>query len=264
MDSRTSKSLLIALLFSGIFLLTGCVSTLPETGGTKINDPEAYEQRNLEIAFGFLQQGYPGRAIARLQEVLKVNSRSSRAYGMLGVIYQSQKEYELSKENFIKALSIDSDASDIRLNYGGLLYAMERYDDAREELEAVTEDIYYENRSRAFENLGFVALKQNDKAMAKEHFERALRLDRRLPNASIELTQIYYDDGNLVSAERYFRVYEEITRNSRPTARSLWLGIELSRAFDQSKQLRLYAQQLRRYYPGSQEYRQYQASLRNE
>ena len=245
-----------------VMALGGCVSTLPPVD--KAKNPALFEQKNLEIAYGFLQEGYPARAISRLEEVLKVNRNSSQAYGMLGVVYQSQGEYKLAEKNFVRALSIDSSASDVRNNYGVLLFETGKYNEARVQFQQVTEDIYYDQRSRAFENLGFVALQGKDPRSARELFQRALRLDQNLPKASLELTELFFENGDYVEAERFYSNYRRLTRYSRPTARGLWLGIKLSKVFNQDDQLNEYAEQLARYYPGSQEYRKYQALLRND
>ncbi|WP_165767118.1 type IV pilus biogenesis/stability protein PilW [Parendozoicomonas haliclonae] len=255
------KAALLTLAAS--FTLAGCVSTLPPEGQKKV-EPEIFEQKNLEIAHGFLQQGYPQRAISRLEEILKVNRQSARTYGMLGVVYQSQGEYDLAEKNFVRSLDIDSDASDVRNNFGVLLYTTGKYDQARKQFELATDDIYYDNRSRAFENLGFVSLQTGDREEARQLFKRALRLDQNLVRASLELTDMFHEDGNFVESERYFQNYQRLTQNSRPSPRALLLGIELARVFRQENRLADYADQLTRFYPGSAEYRKYQASLRND
>ncbi|MTI12979.1 type IV pilus biogenesis/stability protein PilW [Sansalvadorimonas verongulae] len=257
---RPVRSSLKTLALVASLALSGCVSTLPPERPAR--DPATFEQKNLDIAFGFLQEGYPGRAIGRLNEILKVNRRSARAYGMLGVVYQSQGEYDLAEDNFARSLSIDSSASDVRNNYGVLLYEQGKYTKAREQFLRVTEDVYYQQRSRAFENLGFVALQMNDLAQARQQFERALRLDRNLLRASLEMAELLYNDGNYVESERFYNNYLRLS-TGRPGARSLWLGIKLARVFKDKDRLDEYVDQLTRYYPGSQEYRNYQASLRN-
>ena len=260
MNNRKRNGLLLLTL--GLSLLAGCVSTLPEKN--KAKDPVVYEQKNLEIAHGFLRQGYPARAIGRLEEILKVNSNSARAYGMLGVVYQSQGEYGLSEKSFKRSLKINPEASDVRNNYGVLLYELDRLKEAQRQFERVTEDIYYEHRSRAFENLGLVALKGKRPEEAEKYFQRAVRLDASLPRAHMEMAQLSFNKGNYVDAERYYKNYQNLARSGRPTARSLWLGIQLAQVFRDRGALEEYADKLTRLYPGSQEYRKYQASLRNE
>ena len=258
--NNCKRNVLLLTLVLG--LLGGCVSTLPEKN--KVKDVAVYEQKNLEIAHGFFQQGYPARAIGRLEEILKLNNSSSRAYGMLGVVYQSQGEYELAEKSFERSLRITPDASDVRNNYGVLLYQLDRLGEASRQFEKVTEDVYYEHRSRAFENLGLVALKGDSPREAEKYFQRALRLDNNLPRASLEMVQLSFDQGNYVDAERYYKNYQNLARSNHPTARSLWLGIQLAQVFRDRGTLEEYADKLTRLYPGSQEYRKYQASVRNE
>ncbi len=249
---------LVQICLAGV-VLSGCVSTLPPEG--RAVDAEVYEQKKLGIAYGFFVNGYPTRALDQLQEILSVNSKSAKAYGMLGVIQKSQGELQLAKEYFRKSLSLDSSASDVRNNYGVLLFELGEYDAAKGEFQKVTEDVYYGQRSRAFENLGIVDLKMGDEDGAMKHFERALRLDQNLPIANLELSEMLFDIKNYVDAERYYQTYLNLTKNSRPTARALWLGIQLARIFDQPDQLSEYADQLARFYPESAEYREYRESL---
>lgn len=226
--------------------LTGCLTASP--------DDKRYEKRNLEIAHGFLVSGYPQRAISRLEKILERYSRSSRAYGMLGVAYQQQGEYALAEKNFEKSLNLNSHDSSVRNNYGTLLFEMGRYDDAKEVFEEVGRDIYYDNRSRAFENLGLVAVKQGEQARAKEYFSRALRLEPGLATSSLELARIYFAQGYYREA---FEYYQQFEAHGRQTPDALWLGIKVARAVDRMSLAARYASTLRKLYPGSDEYREY-------
>ena len=257
-SNRTIKVLVEILLTS--VLLSGCVGTLSSEG--KAQDQEVHEQKNLEIAYGFLVNGYPFRAIERLQGILKANPDSAKAYGMLGVVYKAQGELELAKQNFQKSLKLDPDASDVRNNYGVLLYEQGDYTGAQKEFRRVTEDIYYSQRSRAFENLGIVDLRLNNGEKAKAHFERALRLDHNLPVAAFELAEILFDKKDYVASEGYYQSYLAMTKGQRPSARGLWLGIQLAKIFKQTEQMRSYVDQLSRFYPESAQYREYLASLK--
>ena len=149
---------------------------------------------------------------------------------------------------------MNSEASDIRNNYGTLLFETGRYSEAEEAFEEVTQDIYYDNRSRAFENLGFVALKQDEKGEAEERFSRALRLQPNLPGSSLELARIYFSKGYYPEA---FKYYQQFDVYGQQTPDSLWLGIRVARAVDQIPLAVKYASTLSKLYPGSDEYREY-------
>ncbi|MCK5893529.1 MAG: type IV pilus biogenesis/stability protein PilW [Endozoicomonadaceae bacterium] len=233
--------------------LMSCVST---DSATLSDDLDKYERKNIEIATGFFRNGYPQRAISRLGKILKKNSRSSRAYGMLGVVYQQQGEYELAQENFKKSLELKSNASDVLNNYGTLLFAMGHYDQANKAFEEVTQDIYYAHRSRAFDNLGFIAMKQGNKAEAKKRFQRALRLEPRLPSSNLALAKIYLSDGYYPEAFQHFQQFD--IDNNRFSADILWLGLRIARAVDRMDLVEKYGSTLSKLYPKSDEYRKYE------
>lgn len=246
-------------LINSIFRLCVCLAVLlPLAGcmgtGRSSDEIDTYERKNLEIAAGFLSNGYPQKAISRLEKVIKRNGHSYRIYGMLGVVYQQQGEYTLAENSFEKALDLNGDASDIYNNYGTLLFKMGRYDEAGEAFEKATQDIYYDHRSRAFENLGFVALKKGNKEEAKKRFARALRLEPNLASSSLELARIYFFDGRYSEAFKYFQVSDA---SGQLSSKSLWLGIRIARAVDKTDLANGYVSTLKKRYPDSDEYRQY-------
>ena len=258
MELLTDRIYKLFLLLA-MTILAGCVSTGTDDPA---RNPADAERENLSLARDFLQAGYPQQAIVRLEKVLEKNNRSSAAYGVLGVVYQRQAEYELADKQFRSALRIDPKASDIRNNYGVLLYEMGRYDEAYEQFLKVTDDIYYEQRNRAFENLGFVALQRNDLKDAEERFKRAIRLDGNLPSAALELAVLLYDQQNFVVANSYYQRF--VSLSPQQSSRSLWLGIRLSNIFQDDTRARRYGDELVRLYPGSKEYQQYQALLTDD
>lgn len=244
-----------------VLLLSGCVNESAWQGTP--SDAARYEQKNIEIAHGFLQKGYPARSIERLEAVLRVNNRSAQAHGMLGVVYQSQGEYALAAKNFRRALALDPALSAVRNNYGVMLYETGDYATAYSQFEKVTADIYYPGRGRAFENLGMAALRLQDKDAARRFFQRALRLDKNQAQSALELAWIAYEDGQPLEAERLFRIYENLA-GTQASARGLLLGIELARTLaGDDDAVRRYADQLARYYPGSPEYTGYKISVQD-
>ncbi|MCY4472212.1 MAG: type IV pilus biogenesis/stability protein PilW [Kistimonas sp.] len=237
-------------------VLAGCVSE-PGSRTHPVNATE-YEQKNIEIARGFLQKGFPGRAIERLEAVLRGNKRSSQTHGMLGVVYQSQGEFALAAKSFRRALALAPSDSAVRNNYGVLLYETGDYPAAFTQFEKVTQDVYYPGRGRAFENLGMAALKLQDKSNAGRFFQRALRLDNNLPRPALELAWLFYEKGQLRQADTFFQTYDRLAGTPQE-ARGLLLGAQLAGSLGREGDVRGYADQLARYYPESPEYRAYTA-----
>ncbi|MGB0360665.1 MAG: type IV pilus biogenesis/stability protein PilW, partial [Endozoicomonas sp.] len=234
---------LAVLLCASLQLLTGCVST----GGRSLDEGRAVVDY-MNLAKGYLKEGYTEKAVKPLERALEIEPDSADVYGVLGMTYQMQGEDHLAEKSFKRALSIDSDASDIRNNYGAFLFSRKRLDDAYEQFDRASEDVGYSRRSRTFENMGIVALQLNKRTLAKQHFTRALRLNGSLSRASLELTEIYKSEGDDYQAWKYYQLFSETSAQS---ARTLLLGIELATINDAHGKAASYVLRLERLYPGS-------------
>lgn len=244
---------LIALLFSVSLVLTGCVTT----DGQPVNENRAVVDY-MNLAKGYLQEGYSERAVKPLQRALEIEPDSPDVHGMLGMAYQRQGEDRLAEKAFKRALSIDPEASDVRNNFGAFLFSKSRLKEAYRQFELASQDVSYSQRSRTFENMGIVALRLGKSELAVEHFIRALRLNSNLPRANLELAAIYKDEGNLYKGWQHYQVFDEVSDQS---ARSLLLGIELATANGAQSKAASYGLQLERLYPGSMELKQYRSRL---
>ena len=249
------KNRSVAWLLTISLGLIGCVST--NTSVKPVDQTKAVADY-MNLAKGYVQEGYTEKAVKPLNRALEIDPRSADVYGLLGMVYQIQGEGALSEESFRKALSYDSGASDIRNNYGAFLFEQNRLSEAYRQFELSSEDLSYPSRSRTFENMGVVALRQGNHVLAVQHFDKALRLNASLPRASLELADIYFQQGSNRKAWQY---YQRFTSLSQQNARSLWLGIQLARLNGEKDSVASYALQLERLYPGSKELREYRSRV---
>ncbi|WP_422134229.1 type IV pilus biogenesis/stability protein PilW [Endozoicomonas sp. ALD040] len=231
-----------AVLFS--IILSGCVTT---GGPEPVNEGEAVRSY-LELARGYVQQGLTEKAVKPINRALEIQPRSADAFGMLGLVYQLQGEASLAETSFRKALSFNPDSSEIHNNFGVFLFSQNRLSEAYREFEQAAGDVRYSSRSRAYENLGLVALKQGRRSLAAEHFDKALKLNSNLPRASLELAAILEEQGQFREAWKYYQVF---TRLSRQNERSLRLGVRLARVNGDQDAAASYSLQLGRLFPSS-------------
>jgi len=169
-------------------------------------------------------------------------------------VFQAEMEPELANQYYEKALSARSKDARILNNYGSFLYQQKRYKEAYERFEQAAEDNLYAERARVFENLGMTAVMLGDRVTAREHFDKALRLDRQQPRALLEMAELSYEDRHYVPARDY---YERFSQLSEQNARSLLLGTRLAKVFDDRNKAASYGLLLKRLYPGTPEYQQY-------
>lgn len=244
-----------ALYLSFAILLAGCV----RTGGTvdPMSTNEGRDQARdayIQLGLGHLQQGSTEKAKEPLRKALEIDSSSAEAYSALAVVYQRELEPKLADDSYRKAISLSGGEARVLNNYGGFLFEQRRYQDAYAQYQKASEDTLYSERSRVFENLGLTALQLGKREAAKQHFEKALRLNSQRPTSLLQMALLSFDDKNYVDARSY---YAGFSQQARQTPQSLLLGIRLARVFEDRDQAASLGLQLKRLYPGTPEYQQF-------
>jgi|TARA_A100001391_G_scaffold205423_1_gene206112 type IV pilus assembly protein PilF len=246
----------LLLLLTG--LLAGCVSS----GSTDpLRTDEGRQQARdayIQLGIGYLQQGAAARAKTPLRKALEIDPNSADAHAALALVFQTEMENELADKHYREALSSRKDAR-ILNNYGSFLFEQKRYPEAMERFRQASEDNMYSERARVFQNLGMTALQLGQREEAELHFTRSLRLDSRQPRALLELAIMAFEDKQYVPAKRY---YDSFSQLAEQNARSLLLGIRLANIHQDRDTAASLALQLRRLYPGTDEYKQYLSEQR--
>lgn len=236
-----------------VVLLTGCVTT--ETGGAQPGSTAQRLQAQLDLARGYLEKGDVANARRPLQQALKVDPSSAEAHVLMATVYLADGDKHLAEQEYQQALRNDPRNPMAHNNYGTFLFAEGRYKDARNQLLQAANDPKYARRAQAYENLGLTELRLDDIKDAEQSFQRALMLNTALPRCYLELANIYFGAGNFTKSKEFFEKYNSM---ARPSPRSLWLGIRLSRVLEDENQLASYALALKNLFPESEEYRLYQ------
>lgn len=244
-----------ALYLSLICLLAGCV----RTGGPV--DPMSTEEGRdaardayIQLGVGHLQQGSTERAKEPLRKALELDPSSSEAVAALAVVYQYEMEPKLADEQYRKAISLSDGDARILNNYGGFLFEQKRYPEAYTQYLKASQDTLYNERSRVFENLGLTALQLGKREEAKQHFQKALRLNSQRSVSLLQMGVLSYEDKDYVAARSY---YAGFSQQAQQNPQSLLLGIRLAKVFQDRDQAASLGLQLKRLYPGTPEYQQY-------
>ncbi len=124
-------------------------------------------------------------------------------YNILGILYQNLKSYELSEENYKKALEIDGEAFGVHNNLGSVYSAQKKYDDAEREYKEALR--LYPEYVNAHNGLGIVYLGQKKSDDAEREYKEALRLDPNYSNAHNGLGNVHFDKKKYNDAEREFK-----------------------------------------------------------
>lgn len=246
------RALLLVIYCS---LLTACISS---GGSASLRSSEGRNEARdayIQLGIGYLQQGINEQAKVPLQKALDIDPHSADAHAALALVFQNEMEPELASKHFHKALAQGKNTR-IQNNYGSFLYEQGDYKAAYEQFAKATEDTMYVGRSRVFESMGLTALRLEDEPLAMQHFERSLRLNSRQPRALLEMASLSYERREYVPAKQY---YELFLQQSEHSARSLLLGVRLAKIFQDRDQAASLGLQLKRLYPASAEYTEYQS-----
>ncbi|HET7197377.1 MAG TPA: type IV pilus biogenesis/stability protein PilW [Burkholderiales bacterium] len=253
------------LLFAAAALLAACAQQ-PEGPTTADNGTivgEVGDARNrarvhTELAAAYADAGNMGVALEELRRATAADSSYSPAYSLLGRVYMELKENRLAEENFQRALSLSPNDPDINHNYGWFLCQTgQEKASVRYFLQAIRNPLYTAPW-RSYSAAGLCSLRSDDVKDADEFFQRALRLEPDEPTAMLKLAGIRYRQGRMDEARKLVTRYNKVMT---PNPESLWLGVRVERRVGDRLSERSYADQLRRRFPGSAEYRSLQRGL---
>lgn len=241
------------LVFSLLLLsLLGCSTTNTSGNG---GDPERALANYIQLGRNYLSEGQRDQARFNLLKALEIDERSPEANNVMALLLETEGDIELAKELYSRALSADRSYSPARMNYARVLYAQEEYGEARTNYQMVAEDVNYRLRPDAFVGLGMSEIRLGNSEAAKDALRRALLLNPNIGPALLEVAEIAYQEREYPLSMEYLEQYERSTVES---PRSLVLGIQLSRIFNDVDKEQSYALALRSMFPDSMEARQYQ------
>lgn len=256
--SRMRKFAYISMICA-IALLSSCVTTT--TGGFNVEPSEEQALESfIQLAVAYYDENDLTNARRHVNNALELDSRNADALNVLALIFQQEGDLDLADQNFRRAINYDRDNSRVRNNYAALLFSQDRYDDAYEQLERVTQDTAYEGRAIAFENLSRSALRLGRISDAEFAFRRALQLNPDLYISSVELAVLLYEREDWAGARQIYQQYLTTADfYSIPhTPRALLAGIQIEGRFQNAELVDNFALILTTLYQDSPEYETYQ------
>jgi type IV pilus assembly protein PilF len=234
-------------------LLAACAAP-PRQSSTTGTEGEAQKLARIrtELAAEYYKLQRYQVALDELAMAIEADSRYAPAYGMRGLVYMALHEADKAQASFREALDIRPDDPELRNNYGWFLCQSQRYEESLKQFRIAARNPLYPTPEKALFNAGLCAAKQGDDAGAEEFFKEALNRQARFAPAYLELAELTNRRGQPDRAKGYLAAYTEL---GAPTARSLWLGVRLSRAMGERESEASYSLQLRKRFPDAPEAR---------
>ena len=212
----------------------------------------------VSLGMAYLQRGNRDASRRNFEKAFDLKPNSKKAHNGMGLLYQLNGEVDLAESSFERAIKIDNDYSQARVNFGAFLYQQQRYQEAFDQFQTASNDLSYDQRALALAYLGRASLQIDNIERAKSAFEHSLNIDNSLSIAQIELAEIHFDRQEYPQAKKYLDQYSATQQSS---ARSLWLGIRIERIFGNKDKEASYALALKNLHPYSNEYLAYKTMI---
>jgi type IV pilus assembly protein PilF len=256
------KSLQLVILLCGSLLLSACVTTV-ESRLTRKADPEKAVDNYTQLGLGYIQQGRFDRARARLNRALEINPDYAPANNAMALLLQTEREPELAEEYFLKSIDLDEDFSQGQYNYGMFLMQHKRYKTACKHLKNAARDVEYQQRGKAYQNLGLCYYRDGRVDLAISTYERMLKVQRFNAPVLVNLATLLLEARRYNEAQHYYDRFTQIVKRKQDnqSANSLWLGIKLGRINQNETAVKELSAQLKSDFSQSSEYKLYRETL---
>jgi len=241
-----------------LIALAGCASQSDgptvDTGTIvgEVGDPRNRARAHTDLAAAYYERGSMAIALEELRVATAADANYAPAHSMFGLVYMELKENQLAESSFERALRLSPNDPDINHNFGWFLCNTSREKESVKYFTQALRNPLYASPWRSYSAAGVCSLKTGNTKDAEEFFQRALKLEPDDPQSLLKLGQIRYKQGNIDEARRLVSRYNKLRT---PSAESLWLSLRIERRLGERVAEQSYAIQLRRRFPGSDEYR---------
>jgi type IV pilus assembly protein PilF len=212
-----------------LFLIIVSISSC---SGQPVKDVHKAAEKRLQLGLEYMKFGHNEMAMDRLQKALELDENYADAHNALAVLFERLDQNDKAKEHYQKALVIEPQNSDIQNNYGQFLCKQGQAKEADRHFLIAVENGLYKTLEIPYTNAGKCALRNKQPKKAEAYFQKALQANPEFTLALYHLAEINYDDRNYVKAQDYLNRY---LRDGLHTPKTLWLGVRIAQALNDSK-----------------------------
>ena len=249
------RSLLPAMLAIGVVGIAGCQSagTVRDESGESVvlgAQPSSAAQVYIEMAAAYLQEGQLGVALAKAQQAVQADPRSSNAHTVLAVVHERMGETGKAESGYLEALRVSPDNFYAHNAYGAFLCTQRRFADADREFQAAIRNPLNDSPWIAMTNAATCAQDQGDRSSADRQLREALQRNPRFAPALLRMAKLSADSGDYQGAQQYLQRYSAVALE---TAESLYLAVQVERGLGDRGKATAYERRLRQRFPDAAE-----------
>ncbi len=250
--------------------ISGCAGLTKSSPGategqyvTPSDEPEVRRRARirLELAVSYLGLGQTKVALDEVKQSIAIDPSYADAHNVSGLVYMQFNDLAQADESFKRALALHPGDADVMHNRGWLLCQQKNYTEADAMFAAALANPTYSGRSKTLMAQGLCQARTGNVAAAEKTLLTAYEIDAGNPVIAYNIGVLQYQRGEYSRAQFYIR---RLNNSELANAESLWLGIKIERALNDSVSMRQLGDQLRRRFPDSREFAAFQRSAFDE
>ncbi len=215
----------------------------------------------LQLAVDYYQQGQHKVALEEIRQALLVAPDLVDAYSVRALIFMDINDASRAEENFLYAIKLAPNNSDIANNYGWFLCQNGREKESIQYFEKALKDPAYPTPAKVLGNAGVCSLRLKDNVSAERYFMQGFREQPANPLINANLAKVFYDKGEFEKAKFYI---SRVVKAEVMAADVLWLAVKIENKLGDQLAVNSLGTQLRRRHPNSKEYGLFQRGAFNE
>jgi len=247
---RKASVVVLALAMTGLAACQSTGAVRDESGESVVPgaQPAGKAQVYIELAAAYLQEGQLGIALAKAQQAVEVDSNSSNAHMVLGLVHERMGEAGRAEAGYQQALALSPDNFYAHNAYGVFLCKQRRFAESDREFDAAIRNPLNDSPWIAMANRAACMQDQGDRSGAERQLREALHRNPRFAPALLRMASLSADSGDNRAARQYLQRYTEVASLS---AESLYLAARVERSLGDRNKAATYEQLLRERFPDS-------------
>ncbi len=184
-----------------IFLVFGIVISCTPFSN---QDKEAQWRYYYDLGMSAYYSKNFSEATANLHKAARVKESEPTIWNALGQVYMEVGEWEKAENSLKKALEIDKNFTDARLNLGILYLKTKRYKEAEKYLQEAIDDETFEKKHIAYFYMAKLKRELDDKEGYLRNLKKATAYNPMFIEAQMELGSAYMEIKDYENAERVY------------------------------------------------------------
>jgi tetratricopeptide (TPR) repeat protein len=185
-----------------LFAAPGCATSRPDP---ELENRAARANSHFEVGIDHLGNQRYALGLRELRSAESLDPKNPRIQAGLAQAYLHKGRADEAEAHLLRALAIDPEYHDARLNLSALYLLTERYPEAAEQARVLVDDPTFPGVWRAYANLAVAEISQENYAAARENADLALDFNPTYWPAFLALGILEHKQGRMPEAISYFK-----------------------------------------------------------